>query len=167
MDTKEIKDLIQLISESNITEFSFEEGKDKLVIKKEKEIITKEIVTQHVATQSIEPAAPALAAAPLKQVEASNVQSTSNTGSVKEDSNDGHIVTAPLVGVFYSSPNPDSAPYVKVGDQVKKGQTLCILEAMKLLNEIEADVDGVVKEIFVENTNPVEYGARLFRIDPI
>jgi acetyl-CoA carboxylase biotin carboxyl carrier protein len=77
-----------------------------------------------------------------------------------------HFVTSPMVGMFYRAPAPNAPPFVEVGEPVKKKQTLCIIEAMKLMNEIECDLDGVVKEIFVENGKPVEYGQRLFSIGP-
>ncbi|HQM75384.1 MAG TPA: acetyl-CoA carboxylase biotin carboxyl carrier protein, partial [Candidatus Saccharicenans sp.] len=75
-----------------------------------------------------------------------------------------HYITSPMVGTFYRAPSPTSAPFVEIGDTVKKGQTLCIIEAMKLMNEIESDVSGVVTDILVENGKPVEYGQRLFVI---
>ncbi len=75
-----------------------------------------------------------------------------------------HVLTSPIVGTFYRAPNPDSAPYVEVGDRVKKGQVLCIVEAMKLMNEIESDADGTVIEVYAENAQPVEFGERLFAI---
>jgi len=78
-----------------------------------------------------------------------------------------HFVTSPMVGTFYRAPSPTSAPFVEVGDQVKKGQTLCIVEAMKLMNEIDADLDGIVKDIYCENAKPVEFGAKLFSIRPL
>lgn len=78
----------------------------------------------------------------------------------------GHLVTSPFVGTFYASPNPTAGPFVSVGTVVKKGQTLCIVEAMKLMNEIEADEAGTVAEIFAENAHPVEFGQKLFRIIP-
>jgi len=72
-----------------------------------------------------------------------------------------------MVGTFYRAPSPTSPPFVEVGDQVKKSQTLCIVEAMKLMNEIDADIDGIVKDIYIENAKPVEYGAKLFAIRPL
>jgi len=75
-------------------------------------------------------------------------------------------ITSPMVGTFYRSPSPEAPPYVEVGSQVRKGQTLCILEAMKLMNELEAEIDGTIHEILVENTDPVEYGQALFLIEP-
>jgi acetyl-CoA carboxylase biotin carboxyl carrier protein len=80
---------------------------------------------------------------------------------------DLHLVASPMVGTFYRCPDPSSPPFVEIGDQVKKGQTLCIIEAMKLMNEIEADIDGTVQDIFVENAKPVEYGQKLFAIQPL
>jgi acetyl-CoA carboxylase biotin carboxyl carrier protein len=78
-----------------------------------------------------------------------------------------HYVTSPMVGTFYRAPNPNSPPFVDVGDTVKKKQTLCIIEAMKLMNEIEAEIDGVVQEVYVENGKPIEFGQKLFALLPI
>jgi acetyl-CoA carboxylase biotin carboxyl carrier protein len=97
--------------------------------------------------------APAPAAAPAK-------------GEAKAADKPGTIVNSPFVGTFYRAPSPDSPPFVDVGAKVKKGQTLCIVEAMKLMNEIESEVDGTVAEIFVQNATPVEFGEPLFRIVP-
>ena len=77
---------------------------------------------------------------------------------------DAHVLTSPIVGTFYSSPSPDSAPFVAVGDRVRKGQVVCIVEAMKLMNEIESDVEGVIAEVFPSNAQPVEFGEPLFSI---
>ena len=98
------------------------------------------------------PAAPAPAAAAAKPAE-------------KAPEKPGHVVTSPFVGTFYRAPSPDSLPFVDVGSTVKKGQVLCIVEAMKLMNEIEAEVDGKIAEIFVLNATPVEFGEKLFRIE--
>lgn len=87
--------------------------------------------------------------------------------SLQESSNNLHFITSPMVGTFYRAPDPSSPPFVDIGDEVKKNQTLCIIEAMKLMNEIISDVNGVVKEIYVENGKPVEYGQKLFAIIPI
>jgi acetyl-CoA carboxylase biotin carboxyl carrier protein len=85
----------------------------------------------------------------------------------QEVSDSLHYVTSPMVGTFYRAPDPTSPPFVDVGEEVKKSQTLCIIEAMKLMNEIESEVEGVIKEIYAENGKPVEYGQRLFAIQPI
>lgn len=87
-------------------------------------------------------------------------------GPAPSDSEDTHLLTSPIVGTFYSASSPDAAPFVAVGDRVRKGQVLCIVEAMKLMNEIESDVDGQVVTIFPKNAQPVEYGERLFAIRP-
>lgn len=107
------------------------------------------------------PAAPPTqpAAAPHTHVPATHT-------TAPEGEQGGHLIQSPFVGTFYRSPNPTAAPFVQVGSPVKKGQTLCIIEAMKLMNEIEADEDGKVIEIFVENAQPVEFGQKLFRIVP-
>jgi acetyl-CoA carboxylase biotin carboxyl carrier protein len=79
----------------------------------------------------------------------------------------GHVVTSPLVGTFYRAPSPDSPPFADVGTVIKKGQVLCIVEAMKIMNEIESDVEGKVAEIYAVNASPVEFGEKLFRIEPL
>lgn len=90
----------------------------------------------------------------------------SETASAPATEPSGHIVKSPMVGTFYRAPAPEAPPYVEVGSRVTKGMTLCILEAMKLMNELESDVAGIVREILVENGEPVEYGQVLFRVDP-
>jgi acetyl-CoA carboxylase biotin carboxyl carrier protein len=108
-------------------------------------------------------AAPAVAAPPAP---APQVQAEAPAEAKADAKPTGHLVTSPFVGTFYRSPNPDSAPYVEVGARVEKGQPLCIVEAMKLMNEIEADQSGVIAAILVENAEPVEYGQPLFEIVP-
>ena len=85
----------------------------------------------------------------------------------EEEKNNLHYIMSPMVGTFYRAPDPSSSPFVEIDDPVKKNQTLCIIEAMKLMNEIESDVDGVVKKIYIENGKPVEYGQKLFAIQPL
>ena len=136
MDINEIMKLIQAVSDYGLTSFELEEGNIKIALKREKETVV------------LSGAQPAASAA-----EAPNIQSTSD-----------NVVLSPLVGTFYSSSSPDAEPFVKVGDTVKKGQVLGIIEAMKLMNEIESDFDGVVEAILVNNEDVVEYGQPLFRI---
>lgn len=145
MDIKEIESLIRLVSGSQLTEFELEEGNMKITLKKEKEVVA--------ATPA---AALTAAAAPSSSAE------EPKTGDLFEEPDE--VVTAPLVGTFYSAPSEDSAPFVKVGDTVKKGQVVGIVEAMKLMNEIECEYDGVVAAVLVENKQVVEYGQPLFRI---
>jgi acetyl-CoA carboxylase biotin carboxyl carrier protein len=141
MDLRKLKTLIDLVSESGIAELEITEGEDKVRIVKFSQ------TTQPVA---FAPQAP-VAAIPAPVAETPAVPA-------------GHAVKAPMVGTFYRAPNPGASPFVEIGQAVKEGEPLCIIEAMKLLNEIEADKSGVIKEILVENGEPVEYGQPLFVI---
>lgn len=148
MDLRKLKTLIDLVAESGIAELEITEGDDKVRIVKFSQSSAAPVVyaPEASAAQMVAPAA-ALAAVPA-------------TPAVPE----GHAVKAPMVGTFYRAPSPGAAPFVEVGQTVKEGEPLCIIEAMKLLNEIEADKSGVIKEILVENGGPVEYGQTLFVI---
>lgn len=144
MDLRKLKTLIDLVAESGIAELEITEGEGKVRIVKFAQQLSP--VVQQVAPFPVA-AAPAASAAP-----------------VAEPIVTGHTVKAPMVGTFYRAPNPSSPAFVEVGTAVKEGDSLCIIEAMKLLNEIEADKTGVIKEILVENGEPVEYGQPLFVI---
>jgi len=144
MDLRKLKTLIDLVAESGIAELEITEGDGKVRIVKFSQS------TPPVAPVQ-EQAAPVAAPAPAAAAQAPAVAA-------------GHVVKAPMVGTFYRAPNPGAAPFVEVGQSVKEGDALCIIEAMKLLNEIEADKAGVVKEILVDNGEPVEYGQPLFVI---
>lgn len=149
MNINEIKDLINAVSNSDIWDFQYEEKGVKLALSKgnitavenvvEKKIVTDEEPTKEVTEDSYETVSPVVI--------------------------EGKKVTSPLVGTVYMAPAEDEEPFVSVGDTVKKGQTLAIVEAMKLMNEIESEFDGVVKEICVENESPVEFGQTLFVIE--
>lgn len=152
MDLRKLKTLIDLVAESGIAELEITEGEGKVRIVKFSEQAP---VVQHVAAPAPVYAAPAPAAAPAAP--AAPVVSAEPVVA-------GHVVKAPMVGTFYRAPNPSSPAFVEVGTAVKEGDSLCIIEAMKLLNEIEADKTGVIKEILVENGEPVEYGQPLFVI---
>lgn len=152
-EIKGLKELIKLMSDSDLTEIAIEQGEETLTLKRDR--TESQVVTQTVVAQAAAPvaaAAPAVAAAPAATEEAPAA--------------DGHIVTAPLVGTYYGAPAPDADNFVQVGDKVKKGDTLCIIEAMKLMNEIESDVSGTIVEIIVENATAVEFGGPLMRIMP-
>jgi acetyl-CoA carboxylase biotin carboxyl carrier protein len=146
MDLRKLKTLIDLVAESGIAELEITEGEGKVRIVKFSQTV------QPVAYAAAAPAAEA-AAAPAAPVAPAAPAAPA-----------GHAVKAPMVGTFYRSPNPGASPFVEVGQSVKEGEPLCIIEAMKLLNEIEADKSGVIKEILVENGEPVEYGQPLFII---
>ena len=154
MDIKEIETLIKLVSGSELTEFELEEGNMKVTLKKEKEAM--------VVSGASAGAAPAAIPAPAAAVPVSKVSGETADPSLFGEPDE--VVTAPLVGTFYSAPSEDAEPFVKVGDPVKKGQVVGIVEAMKLMNEIECEYDGVVAAVLVENKQVVEYGQPLFRI---
>ena len=143
MTIDEIVTLIQAVSDNGLTSFEYEEGDQKLVLKKKAE---KTVV-------------PAPVLAELSAAEKTVVEKAE---PVTIDSD--NVVMSPLVGTFYSASSPDAEPFVKVGDTVKKGQILGIIEAMKLMNDIECEFDGTIKEIFVKNGQTVEYGQPLFLI---
>ena len=172
MTIDEIVTLIQAVSDNGLTSFEYQEGDQKLVLKKKKK---KNIAQAPVAPVVIsQPAAPMMSpvampvqAAPAAEVPAAAETSAKEAQEAKKEVPDigsDKVVTSPLVGTFYSSSSPDAEPFVKVGDTVKKGQVLGIIEAMKLMNEIESEYDGVVEAILIENEGVVEYGQPLFRI---
>ena len=145
MELDEIKHLIELLQETDITELMIEKEGSKLKIKREKFLSSFEAV-------------PSVAQNVQKDVQGSK-------DVVVEDQKLATI-TSPIVGIYYSSTSPEGPPFVEVGSQVKKGQVLCIVEAMKLMNEIESDADGTIAKILIENGHPVEYGEPLFLVDP-
>lgn len=151
MDLRKLKTLIDLVAESDIAELEVTEGEGKVRIVKSSALPQNQVVMmQQPQQQQMAPAAapaavaPAVAAAPLAP--------------------EGNIVKSPMVGTFYRSSAPGAAPFVDIGKSVSKGDTLCIIEAMKLLNEIESDFEGTIKQILVENGQPVEFGQPLFVI---
>ena len=154
MELEKIIELIHTVSESNLTQFTMEEGNLKISMKTDKQ--TKVIA----APQAVA----AVPAAVVTETVQTSVPAQENTQQVQEENLDGNVVKSPLVGTFYNAPSPDAEPYVKVGDTVKKGQVLAIVEAMKLMNEIESEFDGTVEKILVSNEEVVEYGQPLFVI---
>ncbi|CAE6506406.1 MAG TPA: acetyl-CoA carboxylase biotin carboxyl carrier protein [Nitrosomonas nitrosa] len=151
MDLRKLKKLIELVEEYNIAELEITEGEDKVRINK----FGHPPQTHSATPQYYPPSAPSNINA---------VDSASETDDSKPNLPEGHIVKSPMVGTFYRASAPGTKPFVEVGQTVKVGDTLCIIEAMKLLNEIEADKNGVIKAILLENGQPVEYGEPLFII---
>jgi len=145
MDLRKLKKLIDLVQESGIAELEITEGEEKVKIVKG-------------AVVSMAPA-PVQAAVPAADTRPAAAAAAAAEGDAGQE---GHVVKAPMVGTFYRSPSPDAKAFVEVGQAVKEGDTICIIEAMKLMNEIEADASGSVKAILVENGQPVEYGQPLF-----
>lgn len=156
MEVKEIIELMKAMSENGMTGFELAEGDWKLSMKREKKVVAaaQAPVVMQVPGQTIIQTADVTA---MEQV--SGETSEKKTSGISEK-----VISCPLVGTFYSSPAPDAEDYVKVGDTVKKGQVIGIVEAMKLMNEIESEYDGIVEEILVKNEETVEYGQPLFRI---
>ena len=157
MDLKLVKNIITLISESDVDEVSIEEGEFKISVKKRSDNAVQTVHYQ-MPQQQAQPA-PAQSAAPSQP---SSTQSSDSSDSGSKA--DGVVVKSPIVGTFYEAASPDSDPYVKVGDKVKEGQTLCIVEAMKIMNEIESEFSGTVQEIIANNGSPVEFDQPLFII---
>jgi acetyl-CoA carboxylase biotin carboxyl carrier protein len=150
MDLRKLKKLIDLVQESGISELEVTEGEERVRIVKGGRPAPEMVAFLPPTAAASAPAA-APAGAPAAAEAAPEIA--------------GHVVKSPMVGTFYRSPSPGAKPFVEVGDTVKSGQTVCIIEAMKLLNEIEADKDGVIKAILVENGQPVEYGEPLVVIE--
>lgn len=158
MDLRKLKTLIDLVAESGIAELEITEGDGKVRIVKG---------PQGPAPGHYPPPVVAVApqAAPAAAMPAVPPTSAAPAAEAAPAAPSGHVVKSPMVGTFYRSANPNSAPFAEVGASVKAGETLCIIEAMKLMNEIESDMAGTVKAILVENGQPVEYGQPLFVIE--
>ncbi len=152
MDLRKLKTLIDLVSESNVSELEITEADGKVRIVKAG---AQPVVVQTVAAAPVlAPAAPVAAAAPAAAPAAAEAPVET-----------GHVVKSPMVGTFYRASSPGAKAFAEVGDQVKAGQAVCIIEAMKIMNEIEADQDGTITKILVDNGQPVEYGQPLFVIE--
>ncbi len=150
MKTKAIKEVLALLEGTDVTELEYEDEGVRIAVRRGG-------------------AAPTVVAAPFAGMPSTGAMPAVTAAVPTVDASppaiSGHQVTSPFVGTFYRAPAPDAAPFTDIGQRVTKGQTLCIVEAMKLMNEIEADVDGVVKAILVENAQPVEFGQELFVIE--
>jgi acetyl-CoA carboxylase biotin carboxyl carrier protein len=146
LDLDQLRDLIRLLDESNLTEIEVEHDDDRIRVRRDRAPVVGTVASQSEAPEG---------AATSKQP----------SGAPAGPEDDGIYVTSPFVGTFYRSPSPESDPFVEVGDSITPGQVLCIVEAMKLMNEIEAEAEGTIVELLAENGKPVEYGDRLFRIE--
>lgn len=168
MDFKQIQDLIKAVNKSNIGELSIKDGDFEITIKQAQTTETQFVAVQapmqmpplqHAPQAPALPsAAPQQQAAPAPQVEA----------QPQEAANDDNLVTvkSPMIGTFYRSPKPGEPPFVNVGDKITKGQHICIIEAMKLFNEIESEVDGTIVKVLADDASPVEYDQPLFQVKP-
>ncbi len=162
MDIRKVKKLIELLDDSGIAEIEITEGEESVRISRYP--AGAQVTAAPVVAHAPAPAAPAPAAAPTPAPAAAPAAPAAEPAAEAVDE-DGFEVTAPMVGTFYSSSSPGAAPYVQVGDKVNEGDTLCIIEAMKMMNQIEADVSGVIKSIRIQNGEPVEFGQVLYVID--
>ena len=158
MKTKEIKAVLRLLEGTDVSELEYEDEEFRLIVRRGAQ----------------QPATTTMVAAPMGAAFGSLATTAAGLPAVggplgaaaEPPPRAGHVINSPFVGTFYRAPAPDSAPFTEVGQRISKGETLCIVEAMKLMNEIESDVDGVVKSILVENAQPVEYAQDLFVIEP-
>ena len=155
MDIKDLKTLIKMVTETDITEFELENAEDKVVIKRGCAAPAPQYQMQQPMAFQYAPQAPAAQAAPATAAPAAEVVEA------------GEVVTSPIVGTFYRAPAPDAPHYVEVGQVVEKGEVLCIVEAMKLMNEIEAEYRCKIVRIVKENAQPVEYGDPLFIVEKL
>jgi acetyl-CoA carboxylase biotin carboxyl carrier protein len=158
MDIKDIKSLIKMVTETDITEFELESGGEKIKIQRGKSVeMVNYAVTQPMTIQS-----------PMSTPAAVTVQEMQPVSQPATQVPDAaQAITSPIVGTIYHAPSPDSPSYVEVGQTVEKGQVLCIVEAMKLMNEIEAEYRCKIIKICKENAQPVEYGETLFLVEPV
>jgi acetyl-CoA carboxylase biotin carboxyl carrier protein len=154
MDIRKVKKLIELLEESDVAEIEIHEGEESVRISRNSSS------APAMALPAVMPQAPAPAPAVAEPSAAAPAGTEASEPEIP-----GHALRSPMVGTFYRSPSPGSKPFVEVGQQVAAGDTLCIIEAMKILNQIESDKAGTVKQILVENGEPVEYNAPLFIID--
>ena len=149
IDYKEILKIIDLLEERNLSDFELEiEGFKIKISRGQVPKILSASTTSSLPTSETDP------------------NPATDITESQDGQNDLHYISSPMVGTFYRAPDPSSPPFVEIGEPVEKNQTLCIIEAMKLMNEIESDIDGVLEEIYVQNVKPVEYGKKLFAIRP-
>lgn len=149
MDITQIRKLIRLIQSSDVTEIEVTQGDQTVRISRQSAAAPAAVPVAYAAPAM--PAAPVAAAVPVAE----------------DEPDDEHQVTSPMVGTFYAAPSPDAENFVSIGKKIQKGETLCIIEAMKMMNEIEAEYSGVVESILLENASPVEYGQPMFVITPL
>lgn len=164
MEFKQITDLIKLINKSDLTEFKMKQGEFELIVRTDKYQRNKPVVGVPQVQPNVVPTAyvPEVQAAPVEKP----IPDFAPAQTAESTSGDLLEVRSPMVGTFYRSPSPDKAPYVKVGDSVEEGEVVCIIEAMKLFNEIESEISGKIAKILVDDASPVEYDQVLFLVEP-
>jgi len=162
MNKKEIEELIRFVSKSGVSEVSLEQKDFKITIKN----APKSAPAAQVVHAAVPAAIPAPAPAPVSAPAPVAAAPAPAAPAKAEDESKYHVVKSPMIGTFYRTPSPDKPNFVNVGDEVKQGQVICIIEAMKLFNEIESDISGRIVKVLVDNSSPVEYDQPLFLIDP-
>ncbi|AFY62445.1 acetyl-CoA carboxylase biotin carboxyl carrier protein [Synechococcus sp. PCC 6312] len=155
LDLNQLRELVTILNQTDITELSLKSGDLELTLKKGTMVVAQPILTSASAPVTSQTSVPA-----------PEVVSASEPTPPPQTPKKGAEINSPMVGTFYRAPSPDDPPFIDVGDSVKKGQVVCIIEAMKLMNEIEAESNGIVTEILVQNGEPVEFGQALIRINP-
>lgn len=165
MDFNQVQELIRLVSKHKLAEFILKEGDFKLIIRNQGSNDIPAQVVMPAPAQPMVTMAPPPAAAPARQ-EAAPAAAPPPAAAGAEDDSKYLVIKSPMIGTFYRSPGPDKGPFVKVGDTIDAGSTVCIIEAMKLFNEIESDIKGKIVKILVEDASPVEYDQPLFQVDP-
>jgi len=168
LDFKQIQELIKLVNKTNTSEVKIEQGDFKILVRGENFTKQKNIGT-HFMAAPMQPPPPPVAAPSLQttNTDANAVSKEKETEKPAEAQNDNLIeIKSPMIGTFYRASSPELPPFIKVGDRVEVGSVLCIIEAMKLFNEIESEVTGTVVKVLIENASPVEYDTPLFLVDP-
>ena len=156
MDIRKVKKLIEMLEESQLNEIEIKEGEESVKLVKAISVpVQEKIITSNT-----------VAPAPQPEVVKNNISADSDTTqSVEEDTISGQTIDSPMVGTFYAAPNPGAKDFVSVGDKISEGDVLCIIEAMKMMNEVKADSSGTIKQVLIENAEPVEFGQPLFVIE--
>lgn len=160
MDIKQIQELIKFVSKSGVNEVSIEQKEFKITIKTNQQ-------ASIASSATIVQAAPQLPAAPATVATVTTIAEPKETAPAKEDNSTYLTIKSPMIGTFYRSSAPDKPLFVNVGDEIKAGQVVCIIEAMKLFNEIESEFSGRIVKVLVDNASPVEYDQPLFLVEPI
>ena len=156
MDIRKVKKLIEMLEESQLNEIEIKEGEESVKLVKATTVpIQEQIVTSNIA---------ATASQPTAMNEVTSVESDTKE-STDPETISGKTIDSPMVGTFYAAPNPGAKDFVSVGDKISEGDVLCIIEAMKMMNEVKADSSGIIKQVLIENAEPVEFGQPLFVIE--
>ncbi|RYD55932.1 MAG: acetyl-CoA carboxylase biotin carboxyl carrier protein [Sphingobacteriales bacterium] len=168
MEFKQIQELIKAINKSNISELSIEEGEFKITIKQAQTISETQFVAVQAPMQQMHmPAAAPQASLPQAMPQSAPAAPAQSQASASTGGNEGYItIKSPMIGTFYRSPSPDKPSFVNVGDEIKQGQVICIIEAMKLFNEIESEFSGKIVKVLADDASPVEYDQPLFLVEP-